>query len=75
MLELTCFSPLTLKNGVRSKMSKIYEFKRHIDKRATPDEPVITFYMDDGRIIFRDQDALDEYVAGAILEYEKRNKD
>ena len=34
-------------------------------------EPAITFGMDDERITFRDQAALDEYVAGAILEHSR----
>ena len=37
----------------------------------TPGEPAITFGMDDDRITFRDQAALDEYVAGAILEHSR----
>lgn len=36
-----------------------------------PGEPAITFYMDDDRITFRDQAALDEYVAGAILDHSR----
>lgn len=34
-------------------------------------EPAITFGMDDDRIMFRDQAALDEYVAGAMLEHSR----
>lgn len=36
--------------------------------RPAPGEPAITFGMDDSRITFRDQAALDEYVAGALAE-------
>lgn len=36
-----------------------------------PGTPAITFGMDDDAITFRDQAALDEYVAGAILEHSR----
>jgi hypothetical protein len=46
--------------------------QHRVDRVPTPapGEPAITFGMDDDRITFRDQDALDEYVRGAIAEFD-----
>lgn len=40
-----------------------------VEHLPAPGEPEITFGMDDDRITFRDQAALDEYVAGAMFEH------
>lgn len=54
--------------GVRSLAQ--HRTKRN-EQVPTPGEPLITFYMDDDRITFRDQSVLDEYVADAILAHSR----
>lgn len=41
--------------------------REHVPQPAG--EPIITFGMDDDRITFRDEDALREYVAGAVADW------
>lgn len=71
--------------GLYERLQKIHE-EWEMDKRAdelaerrsrrpshtpVPDGAAIWFFMDETQIIFRDQAALDEYVAGAILEHSR----
>jgi hypothetical protein len=50
---------------------RIENVRSAVEHLPASGEPEITFDMDDERITFRDQAALDEYVAGAILEHSR----
>jgi hypothetical protein len=52
--------------GVSSIVDRLNRIHAEHEAEERADNPAITFGLDDDRITFRDQAALDEYVIGAI---------
>jgi hypothetical protein len=61
-----------VEKDVTSIVDRLNRIQAEHEAARRADEPAITFGADgDHQIVFRDQAALDEYVAGAILEHSR----